>query len=189
MGFLSGKNNNFRFAFPVPFIPEEIENKYRPILHRIPGNMCETVLDLVNYSIRGIEFEMGLDASELIEQTDRATPQGRYSRSDAVPDMLWNRDITITFQLDSSYLIWHILCEVFMYYYCTKDKYLPKPPGMEILDTFNKVLYRITFDNLLFTSVSGLEFDFSSNEIDQKIITTTWKANKINVIIEPSKNA
>ena len=60
---------------------------------------------------------------------------------------------------------------------------------MEILDTFNKVLYRITFDNLLFTSVSGLQFDFSSNEIDQKIITTTWKANKINVIIEPSKNA
>ena len=31
MGFLSGKNNNFRFTFPVPFIPEEIENKYRPI--------------------------------------------------------------------------------------------------------------------------------------------------------------
>ena len=111
--------------------------------------MCDTVLDFVNYSISGIEFEMGLDASELIEQTDRATPQGRYSRSDAVPDMLWNRDITITFQLDSAYLIWHILCEVFMYYYCTKDKYLPKPPGMEILDTFNKVLYRITFDNLL----------------------------------------
>ena len=188
MGFLSGKNNNFRFTFPVPFIPEEIENKYRPILNRIPFNMCETVLDFVNYSISGIEFEMGLDASELIEQTDRATPQGRYSRSDAVPDMLWNRDITITFQLDSSYLIWHILCEVFMYYYCSdEDRFIPPFPGMEIMDCYNKVMYRIDLNNVLFTSVSGLEFDFSSDSVEQKTIETTWRVSKIDINFEPSR--
>ena len=51
MAFLSGKNNNFRFAFSKPFIPQEIEDKYSPVLNRIPGNMCETVLDFLNYSI------------------------------------------------------------------------------------------------------------------------------------------
>ena len=74
-----------------------------------------------------------------------------------------------------------------MYYYCVKPKYLPKTPGMEVLDMYDKVVYRITFDDLLFVSVSGLEFDFSSNEIDQKILTTTWKANKVNMVLEPSK--
>ena len=39
MAFLSGKNNNFKFAFPKVFVPEEIEKKYSPILNRIPGNM------------------------------------------------------------------------------------------------------------------------------------------------------
>ena len=68
-----------------------------------------------------------------------------------------------------------------------KDKYIPACPGMEILDCYNKVLYRITFDDLLFTGVSGLEFDFSSNEVDQKIVTTTWRANKVNVVLEPSR--
>ena len=187
MSFISGKNNNFRFHFPKVFVPDEIENKYSPLLKRIPGCMCETIIDFINYSIKSVELQVSPNQQELIEQVDRGTPYGRSSRSDAYPDFLWNKDMTITFQLDSMYLIWFILCELFMYYYCIKPKYLPKSPGMEILDMFGKVVYRITFDNLLFTSVSGLEFDFSSNEIDQKILTTTWRANKVDLVIEPSK--
>ena len=95
--------------------------------------------------------------------------------------------MTISFQLDSTYVIWSIMVDLFMYYYCIKDKYIPACPGMEILDCYNKVLYRITFDDLLFISVSGLEFDFSSNSIDQKTITTTWSANKINFDLIPSR--
>lgn len=186
MSLISGRNNNFRFHFPKVFVPEELEEKYNPLLKRVPGNMCESVIDFINYSIKSVELEVS-PQQEVIEQVDRGTPFTRVSRSDAFPDMLWNRDMTITFQLDSMYLIWFILCELFMYYYCVKPKYLPKPPGMEILDMYDKVVYRITFEDLLFLSVSGLEFDFSSNEIDQKILTTTWRANKVNVVLEPSK--
>ena len=97
--------------------------------------------------------------------------------------------MTITFQLDSAYIIWSILTDLFMYYYCAEPgpRYIPACPGMEILDCYNHSLYRITFDNLLFTGVSGLQFDFSSNEVDQKIVTTNWRANKVNVIFEPSR--
>ena len=186
MSFLSGKNNNFRFHFPKVFVPEEFEKKYEPFLKRIPGCMCESVIDFINYSVKSVELEVS-PSQETIEQVDRGTPYGRHSRSDAYPDLLWNRDITITFQLDSMYLIWFILCDLFMYYYCIKPKFLPKAPGMEILDMYNKVMYKISFVDLLFLSVSGLEFDFSSNEIDQKILTTTWKANKVDIVLEPSK--
>ena len=97
--------------------------------------------------------------------------------------------MTITFQLDSAYIIWAILVELFLYYYCAEPnpKYIPACPGMEILDCYNKSLYRISFVDLLYTGVSGLEFDFSSNEIDQKIVTTTWVANKVDVVLEPSR--
>ena len=50
MAFLSGKFNNFKFSFPKPFVPGEIEKKYSPILNRIPGNMCTTNVDLLKES-------------------------------------------------------------------------------------------------------------------------------------------
>lgn len=187
MAFLSGKNNNFRFKFPKVFVPEEIEEKYKPILKRIPGIMCESVIDFINLQIKSVELQVNPQTYEPILQVDSGTPYGRVSRSDAYPDYLWRKEMTITFQLDHSYIIWSMMCELFMYYYQIKDKYLPKPPGMEILDCNNKVLYRITFTDLLFTGVSGLEFDFSSNTIDQKIMSTTWIANKINIDLVPSR--
>lgn len=187
MAFLSGKNNNFRFHFPKVFIPEEIEKKYEPFLKRVPGIMCDNVIDFVNMQIKSVELQVNPQNYEPITQVDSGTPYGRLSRSDAYPDYLWRKEMTITFQLDQGYLIWNILCELFMYYYQIKDKYIPKPPGMEILDCYNTVLYRITFNDLLFTGVSGLEFDFSANSIDQKIITTTWVANKINFDLVPSR--
>jgi hypothetical protein len=189
MAFLSGKNNNFKFEFPKVFVPKEIEDKYSQILNRIPGNMCTTVVDFLNYSIKSVELEVNPAEYEPIEQTDRGTPYGRLHRSDFFPDFLWKKSMTITFQLDSAYIIWAILTEIFMYYYMAEPnpKFIPACPGMEILDCYNRSLYRITFDDLLFTGVSGLEFDFSSNEVDQKIVTTNWRANKVNVVLEPAR--
>ena len=74
MAFLSGKNNNFKFSFPKPFVPKEIEDKYSPILNMIPGNMCTTVVDFLNYSIKSVELEVNPVEYEPIEQVDRGTP-------------------------------------------------------------------------------------------------------------------
>lgn len=188
MGFLSGKNNNFKFNFPKVFMPQEIEDKYSPILNRIPGNMCTTVLDFINYSIMSVELEINPETYEPIEQTDRGTPTfGRLTRPSTYPDYLFAKDMTITFQLDSAYIIWAILIDLFIYYYTEhKEKFIPTP-NMEILDCYNFTLYRLSFERLLFTGVSGLQFDFSSNEVEQKTITTTWKAGAINVLFDPSK--
>ena len=191
MAFLSGKNNNFKFEFPKAFVPKEIEDKYSPILNRIPGNMCTTVVDFINYSIMSVELEVNPAEYEPITQTDRGTPFGRLSRSGNYPDYLFAKNITITFQLDSAYIIWSIMVDLFYHYYCwdrkNDERYIPKLPGMEILDCYNKVIYRISFFNLLYTGVSGLEFNFSSNEVEQKTITTNWVANEVLVEFEPSR--
>ena len=101
--------------------------------------------------------------------------------------MLWAREINIIFQLDGLYLIWFIMSELYLYYYCCKDKYIPKPPGMEILDVYDKVVYRVEFTDMIFKGLSGLTFDMSNNTIEQKIITTNFAANKITINLEPSK--
>lgn len=187
MAFLSGENNNFRFSFPKSFVPQDIENKYAPVLNRIPGNMCTTVVDFLNYNIQAVHLDVNPNQYDPIEQHDRGTQYGRVSRSDFFPDFLWLKDMSIDFQLDSAYIVWAVLMDLFLYYYCIKDKYIPAVPGMEILDCYNKVLYRIKFEDLLYTSVSGLEFDFSSNSVEQKKITTTWKMNRARIEFEPSR--
>lgn len=188
MAFLSGKNNNFRFAFSKPFIPQEIEDKYSPVLNRIPGNMCETVLDFLNYSIKSVNLQVNPNGYDVITQRDRGTPYERIRRNNAYPDTLFNKDMTITFQLDQAYIIWAILTDVFIYYYCDgEERFIPPFPGMEIMDCYNKIMYRIDLNNVLFTSVSGLEFDFSSDSVEQKTIETTWKVSKIDINFEPSR--
>lgn len=183
---LSGKNDNFRFKFPKTFVPDVIEDKYSALIKRIPGNMCETVIDFINCSMKSVELDVGM-RQDVIQQIDRGTPFGRVSRSDAIPDMLWARELNITFQLDGMYLIWFILSELYLYYYCIKDKYIPKPPGMEILDALDKVVYRVEFTDLIFKGLDGLTFDMSDNSIDQKVITTNWQANKVSIELGISK--
>ena len=150
----------------------------------------DNVNDFINYSIMSVEIEVNPAEYEPIEQVDRGTPFGRLSRSGFYPDYLFAKNITITFQLDAAYIIWSIWVDLFFHYYCLDrkkdDKYIPKLPGMEILDSYGKVLYRISFFNLLYTGVSGLEFNFSSNDIEQKTITTNWVANEILMDFEPS---
>ena len=90
MAFLSGKNNNFKFAFPKPFIPQEIEDKYSPVLNRIPGNMCETVLDFLNYSIKSVNIQVSPNSYDVITQRDRGTPYERIRRSNTYPDVLFD---------------------------------------------------------------------------------------------------
>jgi hypothetical protein len=186
--FLSGSFNRFRFYFPKVFIPDEIADKYRPLIQRIPGCMIQEPIDFLNYAIQSIDVSVKTPY-EPTTQIDRGTTWGRLGRAMRDPRVWLNRDMTISFQLDSAYIIWSILTEIFMYYYCAEPdpKFIPATPGMEILDCYNRSLYRITFDDLLFTGVSGLEFDFSSNEVDQKIVTTNWRANKVNVVLEPAR--
>lgn len=183
---LSGRDDNFRFRFPKTFVPEEIEKKYSVLINRIPGCPMKTVIDFINFSMKSVEMDVGMK-QEQIEQIDRGTPYGRISRSDAIPDMLWAREINIIFQLDALYLIWFIMSELYLYYYCCKDKYIPKPPGMEILDVYDKVIYRVEFTDMIFKGLSGLTFDMSNNTIEQKIITTNFAANKVTINLEPSK--
>ena len=188
MAFLSGKNNNFRFSFSKLFIPQEIEDKYSPILNRIPGNMCDTVLDFLNYSIKSVNIQISPNGYDVIMQRDRGTPYDRPRRSNAFPDTLLNKDMKITFQLDQAYIIWAVLSELFIYYYCSdENKFIPPFPGMEIMDCYNKIIYRIDLNNVLFTSLSGLEFDFSGDSVDQKTIETNWKISRIDINFEPSR--
>lgn len=186
--FLSGSFNQFKFEFPKVFIPEELNEKYKPFLKRIPGCMIEEPIEFLNYAVKKVSLQLNPQNYVPIEQRDRQTPYVRRSRSDEHPMFNYNKEITITFQTDSSYLIWFLLCDLWEYYYCTKDKFLPALPGMILLDARGKELYRVSMKDVLFTGVDGLEFNFSDNTVDTKELNATFFANYVNCELATSRD-
>ena len=53
---LNSRNNAYDFRFPRKFIPEEVSNKYKKYLNRVPGGLLAEPIDFVNYSIQGLNI-------------------------------------------------------------------------------------------------------------------------------------
>jgi len=175
MAILSGSNNQFQFWFSQNTIPQEIEDKYIPIIQRISGLPIESALDYLNYSIQSISLSID-NTYDPITQSDNGTKFGRNLRPVNVPDNNYQKELTITFQLDSSYIIYFLLKDIYDYYFRTADqKYLPNAQYITLLDGYGNRLYRIKLNEVLFTGISGFEMNFSDNTIDQKQITGTFK--------------
>ena len=62
---LNARNNLFEFNFPKTFMPDEVSEKYKQYLNRIPGNVIEEPLAFINYTIQSINIPgIGYDAVE-----------------------------------------------------------------------------------------------------------------------------
>lgn len=188
--FLSGSFNRFRFYFPKVFIPDEIADKYRPLIQRIPGCMIQEPIDFLNYAIQSIDVSIKTPY-EPTTQVDRGTPWGRLGRAMRDPRVWLNRDMTISFQLDSAYIIWFLLMDLWDYYYCEPKKeqrFIPSLPGLEIYDGHGRILYRVKFTDVLFNGVDGIQFNFSDNSVDLKTINAQFKINIIELELEQSRD-
>ena len=64
---LNSRNNAYDFRFPRKFIPEEVANKYKKYLNRIPGGLLAEPIDFVNYSIQGLNIP-GVSFDQLLKQ-------------------------------------------------------------------------------------------------------------------------
>jgi len=175
MAILSGSNNQFQFWFSQTTIPKEIEEKYRPIIQRISGFPIESALDYLNYSIQSVNLTID-NTFEPITQQDNGIKFGRNLRPTKVQDNNYQKEFTVTFQLDSSYIIYFLLKEIFDHYFNSNtDKYLPDAQYVVLLDGYGNRLYRIKLNEVLFTGISGFEMNFSDNSIDQKQIQATFR--------------
>lgn len=189
MPFLSGSNNQFQFRFPKIFIPIEIEKKYKPILHRVAGFPIDECSEFLNYAIQSIQLNTSIN-QQVIEQTDTGTSYTRTYRSQEHQDKLYEKNFVIVFQLDSAYLLYFMLCDIFFYYYQSDNKkYVPEAFYITIIDQFNKQLYRINLHSVIFYSISGIEMNFSNRSIDMKQLTTNWHFDKMDIelIYEPNQ--
>lgn len=180
--FLSSSDNSFKFLFPKIMFPDNIVEKYRPYLERIPGAMVDDPIDTFNYSIQSLSMpQLQYDP---ITQIDHPGSTRQY-RAHTQPSELYEKTITVTLQTLTGFVNYFMAIDLFNHYYSfdNKQTHLPCTFDVNITDSESNVVSTLHFEDILMTSVSGLEFNFSSNTVDFKTFEITFAYNIFEIII------
>jgi len=179
---LDSRNNLFEFTFPRKFIPQDIINKYKPYLNKIPGSLLEEPIDFLNYSIQSINMP-GMNFDPVTQSDNDGTT--RYHRGYVPIQNTIERQFTVTFQLLDGFINYWILMDTFLYYYAkqTKDKYIADIP-LNIIDAEGLRVASILFEKPIMNSLSELDLNFSTNIAEFNRFTATFYYNKLNIKIE-----
>lgn len=178
--FISANNNNFEFFFTKNIVPQEIEDKYMPYFSRIPGGAIERCVDFLNYGVQSINVNGA--QYDIVEQRDRKTPYGRIYRSGMTPESTMGKDITITSQIYDGFVNYFLWLDLYYYYYNSGEhQHLPGVPFLRVFDGSGYETLSVEFKNLLFVSMDGLDLNFSSNTVDMKTFTCSFRAEEVEI--------
>jgi len=169
---LQNRNDLFKVELPKTFIPDEIKNRYLPYIQRMPTPV-RNVSDLVNYSIQSITIpNFNYSPIEQVKPgyQDAAKGTARKFRQALSPEMLIDRNFTITFQLFDGNVNYWIMLETFFYYYSfsTTKPYTVDVP-IRIFDAEGNSMYSSIFTDCLFTGLN--QFTMSYSEITPEFRT------------------
>lgn len=183
--FNSARDNQFKFEFPRTFIPEEIANKYRPFVNKMPGAMIKEPIDIFNYTIQSINLPG--PSFDTITQNDYPG-NTRHFRNSLPVQELRDRSFTVTLQGISGYVNYWMAIDTFEYYYelSGKQPYVPSGPGIQMYDSDGNLFVTTKLDKMVFNSVSSLDLNFSSNTVDFKTFDLEFTYNILEVVVNLS---
>lgn len=179
---LDARNNLFEFSFPRNFIPKEISDKYKPYLNRMPGSIIEEPIDFINYSIQSVNLPgMGF------EPVSQAQYPGRNVvwRDTKPTQELFQKEMTVNFQLLDGYINYWIMLEVLNYYYRFDNgqKFIDNL-NLRMLDSEGNMLVTARLKRPLLKNLGELSMSFASNVAEFSTFALTIAYNELEVIIE-----
>ncbi len=163
--FLSSRNNQFRFEFPRKFIPDEIADKYRAFINRIPGGMIKEPIDIFNYGIQSIN----LPGPSFDTVTQNDYPGFTRNFRDAKPTQeLFDKTLTVTMQSFDGFINYWMAVEMMQYYYSRdgKQPWIPEGVGLQLMDGEGNLFMTAQLKEMIMTGVGALDLNFSSNTVD-----------------------
>ena len=179
---LNSRNNAFDFRFPRKFIPEEVAEKYKKYLNKVPGSMLAEPIDFFNYSIQGINIP-GV-SFDPVSQSDN-DGSIRYHRGAQPIQNTIERQFTVTMQLLDGFINYWIMMDTLLYYYArsTKQPYTD-PLTLRILDAEGASVAYMEFQKPIMNSINELNLNFAENVADFSTFEVTFYYNKLDLRIE-----
>lgn len=183
--FLTGRNNQFRFEFPRPFIPKEIADKYRPFINKIPGSMIKEPIDLFNYTIQSINLPG--PSYDPVSQIDYPGLTRNFKASQPFQQN-YDKTLNVTCKAIDGYVNYWMTVEIFNYYYSlggNENLYLP-PLNIQMLDAEGNNIVLVQLDQVVFNSIGSLDLNFSSNTIEFQTFELGFTYNILDIKINIS---
>jgi hypothetical protein len=174
---LNSRNSNFIVRFNRGFIYDSIVKRYELYIKRLPIPY-ESIHDYLTASIQAMTFPaINVEPVEQTLYEDPYTSKGgkRY-------DTYFDRTFTITFKTYEGYINYWIMYDLFRAYYDldNKDKFL-KDINLSFMDHTGFELMNINYHQIVMTSLSELELNYSSNTAEFRTFTAGFKYNYINI--------
>lgn len=179
---VNSRNNLFNFKLPRTFIPQEVVDKYRKYLNRIPGNLVTEPIDFVNYSIQGVNLP-GISFDPISQNNNDGTT--RYFRGALPIQNLIDRTFTLKMQLLDGYINYWILQDTLLYYY-SKDVKKPYIDDLklQIMDNEGIHLVSAVFERPIMHEISELDLNMGSNVAEFETFDVKFTYNKFNIELE-----
>ena len=179
---LNSRSNLYNFKFPKGFIPNEVAEKYKPYLNKLPGNLVEEPLDFINYSIQGVSFPgLSFDPSE--QNFNDGTSV--YKRGAIPIQNMVDRQLTVTLQLLDGFINYWIMVDSLLWHYSrTNKKSYLDDLKLQLLDAEGLHVMSAVFEKPIMNSISELDLNMAQNIADFSTFDMTFYYNKFNLINE-----
>ena len=179
---LNSRNNSYDFRFPRKFIPDEVVEKYKKYLNKVPGGLLAEPIDFVNYSIQGVNIP-GISFDPVTQADNDGTT--RYHRGAVPIQNTIQREFTVTFQLLDGFINYWIMMDTLLYYYArtTKEPYI-EPFTLRILDAEGASVAYMQFEKIIMNSINELNLTMSENVADFATFEVNFFYNKLNLRME-----
>lgn len=180
--FNTARNNQFKFNFPRNFIPDEIVSKYKPYLNRIPGSMVKEPIDIFNYGIQSLSLPG--PSFDPVSQNDYPG-NTRVFRSSLPINEQFDKTLTVTMKALDGYINYWLAIELYEYYYKLNGKhaYVPDGVGVQICDADGNLYVTAKMQEMILSSISSLDLNFSSNTIDFETFDLVFNYNILDIVI------
>lgn len=171
-------SRQFIFRIPTGFVPEEVEKKYYSYLKQ---RLCvyPNLTEYLNAHLQKVTLTPITSRSN-IKQRDQRHPYERTLRDPNHPAGFTCGDISMTFKLDSSYIIWAVLNDIMIYYNTEFDAKFVPMFTLLLTDSAGASTIRMECKEMTFNDVStSISIDYTTNALETRTIDCKFYANKI----------
>lgn len=182
---LNPKASSFYFNFPKGFFSDRVIQKYDPYIKKQPIPF-DNVQQYVNSTIQSISFP-GLN----IDSVEQVRPLGKkisYKSSTPIQD-LFSNDIMINFKASDGFINYFIMLDTVLDFlnFANPEVFSQTMP-LRIMDGEGNVVVSVTFDQVLFTSFSGLELNYTNNNPAYTSFSLGFTFNYLDIKFEAERD-
>ena len=186
MPILNSNFAGFSFNFPIGFIPDKINEKYKKAILKLPQPHL-TVIDFLNSTIQSINFPgLSISPSQQEFAGTYAGKDTKWKNSIVIPDM-FEKNLSITFKYVNGFVNYWLMFEIFLHYldFQNTEPFLENLK-LYTMDSTGDILMEFDMIQTLFTSISSLDLSYSSNNPTFSTFNCTFVYNNINMNIKES---